>query len=297
MTESEAIGELTRLSRTASLPCGVQMLPYLPRPTPSGRQTAATRALHWTALPLGTDEVVTMRAWSKRWPQESWPALLANLATGEEVLRRLPLWERPLPLLDLRAYNGDGQRLDLVMEAAAVELVEYDLSVPVGAAPLLTYSSDVRGDAGRRQLAVAVLRGLLRWERLRLTYSMEPDGLLHADGNVYCDLLESVAIADAESWWRQRRGAAACLVFLLSPWPFAWPSALAGTTPALPDRTDERSAWGIAATAVRALLDPDHGPGSLMVLLGESADLLEAAARLGHRFPSWPVGLTRETVP
>jgi CheY-like chemotaxis protein len=298
MTEAEAIAELAQLSRAAGAPGGAHMLPFLPRPEPvrPGR-AAGTRALHWTTVPLGVRMGVTMRTWSKRWPPESWRSLLSSLSAGSDALRDLPSGERPLPLLELRAYDGDGRPRDLESEAASVELVEYDVQVPADAAPLPTCSTDSRGEAGRRRLAVAVLHSLLRWERLRLAYCMEPGGLLHADGHVYCDLLQSVASADAEPWWRQRCSAASCLVLLLSPWPFAWPVALGGTMPAAPDQPNERSTWGIAATAVTALLDPDMDPGRLRMLLAETADLLEAAARLGHRFPSWPAGLTREALP
>jgi hypothetical protein len=61
------------------------------------------------------------------------------------------------------------------------------------------------------------------------------------------------------------------------------------------ERTDERTAWGIAATAVATLLDPDAEPGRLEGALFSRVDLLEAAALLDHRFPAWPAGLARES--
>ena len=125
---------------------------------------------------------------------------------------------------------------------------------------------------------------------------MGPDGLVYAGGVVHFDLLQSVSPPDVESRWRMRLGAAASLVFLLSPWPHAWPAVLGGTTPALPVRPDEGSAWGIAAGAVAVLLDPDAELGRLEATLYESVQLLDAAALLDHRFPAWPAGLAREAL-
>jgi hypothetical protein len=297
MTQADTIAELARISRARSTPRGSDMLRFLPWVDPRRWEAeSASRALHWTKVPLGAG-LVTMRTWRKLWPPDSWRSQLERLAAGREALRPLPVDERPLPLVALRAYDEDGQPRD-VGNAASIELVEYDVMVPHAAAPLGSYVADPRSEAWCRRLAAAVARGLLSWERSPLAYvTMEPEGLLHAGDHVYCDLLQSVVPADAASRWRQRCGGAASLVFLLSPWPFAWPAALAGAMPALPDRPNERSAWGIAATAVAALLDRDLEPGRLEAVLAEKADLLEAAARLDRRFPSWPAGLTREALP
>lgn len=147
-------------------------------------------------------------------------------------------------------------------------------------------------------MAAEVLRNLLSWERCWLAYeAMEPDGVVQTGGSVYCDLLESVAPLDAESRWRMRCGAASCLVFLLSPWPYAWHAVMTGTMPALHEQSDERSAWGIASSSVASLLDPDHEPARLEAALFGKVDLLEAAAVLDGRFPAWPAGLSRETQP
>jgi hypothetical protein len=137
-------------------------------------------------------------------------------------------------------------------------------------------------------MGAEVLRGLLSWERSPLAYvGMAPTGVVQADGRLYCDLLEAVVPADREARARQRRGAAACLVFLLSRYPFAWQEVLTGSV-AVATNAGERSAWGIAAGAVAALLDPDVDPDRLSAMLEERAALLDAAALLDLRFPAWP---------
>jgi hypothetical protein len=296
MTEAEATAELTQRSGGPGAPCGVHMLPHLPRPAPGGAARAGARALHWTTLPLEAGAGVTMRTWSKRWQPDAWRALLGDLAAGGRALRGLPDEERPLPLLDLRAFDCDGFARDLEAEAGEVEVVEYDVGTPADARPLAASTAYATGEQARRRLAAAVLRGLVRWERLGLVYRMDPDGLLCDGRAVYCDLLQGVAVTDAHGSRRQRLGAAACLVLLLSPWPFAWTAPLAGPVPGWSEPPNERSAWGIGAAAVAALLDPDSGAGPLQERLSAAAELLDAAALLDHRFPSWPAGLAADAV-
>lgn len=292
MTAAAAVAELTRLSRAGGGPRGVEMADCLPRPD-RGPEKAEDqyRALYWkvAALEAGSTR---MRTWRKQWPPGSWRPLLGRVAGAWQRLATSETCRRSLPVAALRAYDDDGAPRDVETEPGSVELVEYELRTPAGAAPLSTYCGD---DAGRRRLAAAVLRNLLLWERSRLAYrAMRPDGVVHADGRVYCDLLHSVVPADPEERRRQRRGAAACLVFLTSPWPDAWPGVLSGTVPARHEPADERSAWGIAATAVAALLDPEAAAGDLTAVVEEKARLLEAAADLDRRFPPWPAGLAGE---
>ncbi len=236
-----------------------------------------------------------MRTWRKQWPPEAWHPLLTSLLAARDALSVVGVGSRPFPLGLLRAYDDEGQQRDIALDSAVIDSVEYDLHAPGVASPLSEYFGDAGSEPSRRRMAVAVLRNLMSWERSGLAYrAMRPDGLVHADGRVYCDLLRWVATLDRESRWRMRCGAAACLVFLLSPWPYAWPAVLGGTMPALHERADERSAWGIAESAVTMLLDEHIDPVRVEVALTDKADLLDAAALLDHRFPAWPAGLARE---
>jgi len=295
VTEAEAVAELSRLSRRDGAPRGVDMARFLPRP--QGRQVpqpGVYRGLHWLTVPLDGGGS-RLRTWRKQWPPAAWGSLLANLATARDAFARLPERPLPLPLVALAAYDDDGGSRDIGSEAAVVDLVEYDVQVPASATALAGYYAPRASETGGRALAAEVLRSLLAWERVGLAYrTMGPDGLLHADGHVYCDLLQSVVPIDAESRWRQRRGAAACLVLLLAPWPYAWPAVLSGALPVPPDPPDECSAWGIGATAVAALLDREGEPGRISERLSETAELLDAAARLDRRFPAWPSRLAQE---
>ncbi|TMC12276.1 MAG: hypothetical protein E6J41_03225 [Chloroflexi bacterium] len=297
VTEAEAVSELVSLSRAGRSPRGVDMARYVSPPSPPDDEAhAGRRALHWTTLAFGPN-LTRMRTWRKQWPARSWRHLLTRLATARLALRPPGDEAAPLRLVALRAYDDDGRARDVAEEAEAVDVVEYDLRMPGETAPLATYFGDAGSEAVRRRMAAQVLRSLLCWERCRLAYrTMGPDGLVYAGGIVHFDLLQSVSPPDVESRWRMRLGAAASLVFLLSPWPHAWPAVLGGTTPALPVRPDEGSAWGIAAGAVAVLLDPDAELGRLEATLYESVQLLDAAALLDHRFPAWPAGLAREAL-
>jgi hypothetical protein len=215
---------------------------------------------------------------------------MRTLVAATAVMLPLEDGRLPLPLTALRAYDDEGEARDIEAEPESVERVEYGVRIPGSASPLASWFAEPGTQAGRRRMAAEVLHSLLAWERSRLAYvSMAPTGVVHADGRLYCDLLESVVPADREARARQRRGAAACLVFLLSRYPFAWQEVLAGTL-AIPSNASERSAWGIATGAIAVLLDPDVGPDRLEVALQERAALLEAAALLDRRFPAWPDG-------
>lgn len=291
MTETEVVTELAALSAGDRSPTGEDMARELaPRAQPA--PFAAVRALRWTPIPIG-DGLTRMRTWRKQWPPESWHQLLGGLAAAREALEQLALEDRPLPLAALRAADDAGEPAEL--DAGGLELVEYDVRVPGSATPLASSFPDVRGQATRRRMAADVLRTCVRWLRSGLAYRrLGPDGLVCAGERVYGDLLQFVVRANPDSVRRQCRGAAACLVLLLSPWPYAWPAVLAGTVPVVPEQSGERSAWGIAAVAAAALLDPQMDGAGLPALLDERAELLDAAARLDSRFPAWPAGLAGE---
>jgi hypothetical protein len=265
------------------------MARFLPHPGTEPRAPQPrSRGLYWSASPAG-HQLLRMRTWRKQWPSESWHGLLGSLAAARNALCSIDQSQRPFPLEALRAYDDGAALTEVEGEAGLVEWVEYDVRVPSEAAPLAGCFVEQAGHAGRRSMAADVLRTLLSWERSGLAYrTMGPDGVLHAAGRIHFDMLSSVAPLDADSLRRQRRGAAACLVFLLAPWPYAWSTVLAGTTPVLRGDHDERSAWDIAASAVAALLHPDPEPERWAEDLREKAELLTAAARLDRRFPAWP---------
>jgi hypothetical protein len=295
--ETEAIAELTRRSREARPPRGVDMARFVARPAAGARpRQARSRGLHWAAIPVGVD-MLRMQTWRKQWRPDAWAHLLRTLANARDALQRLAPSRRPFPLEALRAFDDEAALRDIETEAALVDWVEYDVRVPSAAAPLANFP-DAGAEASRRTIAAGVLRGVLAWERAGLAYrTMGPEGALHGGGHVHFDMLSAVVPLDAEAGRRQRRGAAACLVLLLAPWPYAWPAVLAGTTPMLHELQDEGSAWGIGASAVAALLEPERDAAALADELVEKAELLDAAARLDWRFPAVPSGLPKAARP
>jgi hypothetical protein len=289
-TESAVIAALVSTSGGGHPPPGTRIAGALP-PQPRG---GSSRALHWRTIHLG--EGTRLRTRRRQWLPKRWRELASGLAAARDGLAELPAERRPFGLTELRAYDGTGERC--AVDDPSVELLEYDASVPGAAVPLTARVAGARGHAVRRRLAADVLRQLSRWERSGLAYrTMEPDGLVCVDGAVHCDLLQSIVRADPRELRRQRRGAAASLVLLLSPWPYLWPAVVERTLPMLDHGPDEGSAWGIAAVALRALLDGDRSPTSLAALLEERIALLDAAARLDSRFPAWPPGLAEVAYP
>ncbi|HSR26194.1 MAG TPA: hypothetical protein VLW53_21750, partial [Candidatus Eisenbacteria bacterium] len=217
-TESAVIAALTRTSAAGHPPAGAQIAGALP-PQP---RVASSRALHWRTTCAG-DGTTRLRTRRRQWSPERWRELASGLVAARDALAELPAERRPFELIELRAYDGAGERC--TVENPTVELLEYDASVPGGAVPLTGRVPDARSHAVRRRLAASVLRQVGRWECSGLAYrTMEPDGLVCADGSVHCDLLQSIVRADPRHLRRQRRGAAACLVLLLSPWPHLWPA-------------------------------------------------------------------------
>lgn len=295
LTEAEAIAELTRLSQANGSPRGVDMARFLVLPEAQPEvHRVRFRGLHWSAVPVGPG-LLRMRTWRKQWRPESWRTLLRRLAVARAALERSGLRQRPFPLEGLRAYDDGAEPADVDGEAGLVEWVEYDVRIPGDAAPLASYFHDPASDAARRSLAAHVLRSVVAWERSGLGYrTMGPNTVLQAGGRIHFDRLDLVVPLDPVIRWRQRRGAAACLVFLLAPWPYGWPTVLTGTVPPAPEQHDERSAWGIGAAAIAALLDPNRELAQLSPELDEKADLLAAAARLDRRFPAWPWAVSQE---
>ncbi|HEY7200570.1 MAG TPA: hypothetical protein VIC57_10175, partial [Candidatus Dormibacteraeota bacterium] len=215
VTQTDAIVELRRLSSATGEPTGVDMARHLPRPVGE----SGSRALHWTAIPLDSN-LVLRRTWRKRWRDESWRELMRRLIAATAVMLPLEDGRHPLPLTALRAYDDEGEARDVESEPESVERVEYGVRIPSSASPLASWFAEPGTQAGRRRMGAEVLRGLLSWERSPLAYvGMAPTGVVQADGRLYCDLLEAVVPADREARARQRRGAAACLVFLLSRYP------------------------------------------------------------------------------